>query len=211
MHELWYNNLNISIHALREEGDGPLGWGDSYYYTNFYPRPPRGGRLPRQQGKEAPGYFYPRPPRGGRPRFKRHTGRRKRFLSTPSVRRATGDAPKQSHGVLLFLSTPSVRRATARRKTNWTPASYFYPRPPRGGRRGWKPVRFPGRWISIHALREEGDRFSKFIVATAICISIHALRKEGDLHTFSSRPASCISIHALRKEGDVAQGKPCQL
>ena len=34
----------ISIHALREEGDSfaagtPGGW------TNFYPRPPRGGRL----------------------------------------------------------------------------------------------------------------------------------------------------------------------
>ena len=34
----------ISIHALREEGDLPGGWtrGRS---SNFYPRPPRGGRL----------------------------------------------------------------------------------------------------------------------------------------------------------------------
>ena len=36
----------ISIHALREEGDSartlPRRWG-----TNFYPRPPRGGRPPR--------------------------------------------------------------------------------------------------------------------------------------------------------------------
>ena len=37
-------NNNISIHALREEGDGCSGrrWAGS---THFYPRPPRGGRL----------------------------------------------------------------------------------------------------------------------------------------------------------------------
>ncbi len=29
---------DISIHALREEGD-PLGWGDSYYYTKFLSTP----------------------------------------------------------------------------------------------------------------------------------------------------------------------------
>ncbi len=33
----------ISIHALREEGDPPAsGWCSRY--SNFYPRPPRGGR-----------------------------------------------------------------------------------------------------------------------------------------------------------------------
>ena len=34
---------NISIHALREEGDGRRQncW---FYSKNFYPRPPRGGR-----------------------------------------------------------------------------------------------------------------------------------------------------------------------
>ena len=34
---------------------------------------------------------------------------------------------------------------------------YFYPRPPRGGRRWSKRILFPGMLISIHALREEGD------------------------------------------------------
>ena len=34
---------------------------------------------------------------------------------------------------------------------------YFYPRPPRGGRRrGWK-KQYNAENISIHALREEGD------------------------------------------------------
>ena len=39
---------------------------------------------------------------------------------------------------------------------------YFYPRPPRGGRpAALRPVT-PERWISIHALREEGDRLMDY-------------------------------------------------
>ena len=79
----------ISIHALREEGDSTA----SLYCSgmeNFYPRPPRGGRLKGDSSKmagiiflstpsarratqqNAPTLFdlldfYPRPPRGGRP------------------------------------------------------------------------------------------------------------------------------------------------
>ena len=56
----------ISIHVLREEDDvrpacsgGMLG--------HFYPRPPRGGRLPLPNPGHQFRYFYPRPPRGGRP------------------------------------------------------------------------------------------------------------------------------------------------
>ena len=59
-------NSAISIHALREEGDsyiltfaGPL--------SDFYPRPPRGGR--RLKHAHCHGFFV--------------------FLSTPSARRAT--------------------------------------------------------------------------------------------------------------------------
>ena len=57
--------------------------------------------------------------------------------------------------------------------------SYFYPRPPRGGR---LPVRYTGsnrRDISIHALREEGD-FLALALGQILTISIHALREEGD-------------------------------
>ena len=58
---------------------------------------------------------------------------------------------------LLFLSTPSARRATP---TVFPPRSilrYFYPRPPRGGRRRGNAGCGLGFVISIHALREEGD------------------------------------------------------
>ena len=80
----------ISIHALREEGDaimletcgcpveflstpsarratatGETGWRAS---SNFYPRPPRGGRrVAASFGCSPSSNFYPRPPRGGRP------------------------------------------------------------------------------------------------------------------------------------------------
>ena len=104
------------------------------HFGNFYPRPPRGGRLRfldarpaylvisihalREEGDEITrilngygGYFYPRPPRGGRRAAPGHT---------------VGGAP--------FLSTPSARRATDSFSINT--------------------VNIP---ISIHALREEGD------------------------------------------------------
>ena len=57
----------ISIHALREEGD----WACTTTPTppaNFYPRPPRGGRLVPRGTRARVADFYPRPPRGGRRR-----------------------------------------------------------------------------------------------------------------------------------------------
>ena len=55
--------------------------------------------------------------------------------------------------------------------------------------------------ISIHALREEGDR--KIMKTTMDRgISIHALREEGDPPQTSAAADRVISIHALREEGD---------
>ena len=101
----------ISIHALREEGDS-IYPGKKSRRSDFYPRPPRGGRL--------------------------------WALSTSSPRS-------------VFLSTPSARRATAIRWSRRTPRSYFYPRPPRGGRQPEGCSIRRALYISIHALREEGD------------------------------------------------------
>ena len=78
----------ISIHALREEGDTGESCGAGRE-GDFYPRPPRGGRL------IAGGSNFPV----------------KKFLSTPSARRATsGDNMDVNESE--FLSTPSARRAT---------------------------------------------------------------------------------------------------
>ena len=101
---------------------------------------------------------------------------------------------------------------------------YFYPRPPRGGRRS--SVSRPSCSRSIHALREEGDLAAYEDTGLTPPISIHALREEGDgqrcyclgadkafLSTPSARRATVhhipiarfmdISIHALREEGDL--------
>ena len=62
--------------------------------------------------------------------------------------------------------------------------------------------------ISIHALREEGDRVTPpQNRRTKTMISIHALREEGDSSLPSLSPSGgIISIHALREEGDGCGG-----
>ena len=122
--------------------------------------------------------FYPRPPRGGR--------------LCPSAAEA---APAQ------FLSTPSARRATTNRSLLRTSWSNFYPRPPRGGRRSQSWQSGANHSISIHALREEGDR-RRCTRGSDGKISIHALREEGDLRSCPVYGLPVISIHALREEGD---------
>ena len=61
-----YRVSDISIHALREEGDPTVS---AHLILTLY--------------------FYPRPPRGGRHRDPRAARPDDRFLSTPSARRAT--------------------------------------------------------------------------------------------------------------------------
>ena len=103
---------NISIHALREEGDLeklPFCLADRLFLST---PSARRATLPATRTARLLDYFYPRPPRGGR-----HTQ-----LAVLL-------------GISLFLSTPSARRATAPK---------------------YSPRRRPK--ISIHALREEGDR-----------------------------------------------------
>ena len=190
----------ISIHALREEGDSSrAGW--MRPKSNFYPRPPRGGR------RKSAGC-----PHGPIP-----------FLSTPSARRAT--LLLQHQHPERQISIHALREEGDERMGLYvTSQEYFYPRPPRGGRLG----RFRLPWcrysISIHALREEGDPYV-FLVTYPATISIHALREEGDgdlctgqrkRRYFYPRPprggrhvekyvmayGTTISIHALREEGD---------
>ncbi len=102
--------------------------------------------------------FYPRPPRGGRPALRLAAKLLSRFLPTPSTRRATGGGAVQQPGHLEFLPTPSTRRATESKACSEIladisthalheegddgpnpivrPKDDFYPRPPRGGRQG---------------------------------------------------------------------------
>ena len=79
------------------------------------------------------------------------------FLSTPSARRATSNPWTKGSAGIQFLSTPSARRATLLLAVLLQRQKYFYPRPPRGGRRSVWRRRNQMSVISIHALREEGD------------------------------------------------------
>ena len=80
----------------------------------------------------------------------------------------------------LFLSTPSARRATGFPDRSGSQPRYFYPRPPRGGRQDLIEPEAVERKISIHALREEGDKTTTSQGPRRSRISIHALREEGD-------------------------------
>ena len=150
-----HKKAEISIHALREEGDRC--------------RPPwqcRGS------------YFYPRPPRGGRP-MPGYCG----YFSN------------------RFLSTPSARRATLPRGGKFRHRRHFYPRPPRGGRPRTCWI-FCYRWYFYPRPPRGGRPLDSWHYGDNYTISIHALREEGDIDVHVTVIHDRISIHALREEGD---------
>ena len=128
----------------------------------------------------------------------------------------------------VFLSTPSARRATSKLFHSLTRHDDFYPRPPRGGRPAGRTYGQQVLFISIHALREEGD----LTPAKMPCLPGYfyprpprggrRLPEKPEesrgkfLSTPSARRATAavkntaqvvdISIHALREEGDCCAG-----
>ena len=194
------------------------------FSKNFYPRPPRGGRLHTRVLELFEKDFYPRPPRGGRHLICEVEVAILKFLPTPSARRATGTS-EDDFNEKLFLPTPSARRATVPAVVGSLTTPNFYPRPPRGGRPGISQSEGFITVISTHALREEGDENFRSCPTCAILflptpsarratsgrdtgrpvcrISTHALREEGDLRRIFRSLSGCgISTHALREEGD---------
>ena len=124
------------------------------------------------------------------------------FLSTPSARRATLNVLPEFKADAVFLSTPSARRATRLSgfPTSWR--NYFYPRPPRGGRRCPSASGAREGSISIHALREEGDFIR--LASTTSHRDFYPRPPRGGRHPSHPPhlPLPAISIHALREEGD---------
>ena len=77
--------------------------------------------------------FYPRPPRGGRLIYQATTEDDRKFLSTPSARRAT--LSNRLWLGRLFISIHALREEGDKgRRSRITGQKDFYPRPPRGGR-----------------------------------------------------------------------------
>ena len=197
--------FRISIHALREEGDPeqtlPARAGRRFLSTpsarratyrpnetevrptDFYPRPPRGGRLPSIGLIAATGQISIHALREeGDNAYAVYDSTLQVFLSTPSARRATyvGNAVDE----IKEISIHALREEGDQiRRFCVTLPLYFYPRPPRGGRRRRsRPRSSPSAFlstpsarratplpamqemlhpISIHALREEGDRAAR--------------------------------------------------
>ena len=195
--------MEISIHALREEGDG-CSTTTTPSQTYFYPRPPRGGRLPA------------RPAESHDQRISIHALREE----------GDADGGIWKLEAKKFLSTPSARRATRPCTRISTTPSDFYPRPPRGGRlsRSGNELH-PTQFLSTpSARRATGSPVILFLEseflstpsarrATTSCRR-HSPRQRGFLSTPSARRATgpvgtavvgnAISIHALREEGDTS-------
>ena len=170
--------------------------------ANFYPRPPRGGRLDKSQAILTVQDFYPRPPRGGRPLNWTSAVRSKTKISIHALReegdifpagvdsrgnisihalREEGDDGCQGLAAahLKFLSTPSARRATERLDQYVRCRWHFYPRPPRGGRLTSRMT----STIALSFLSTPSARRATPLPLRQGCgcgISIHALREEGD-------------------------------
>ena len=147
----------ISTHALREEGDGCRYIKVLYCHTISTHALREEGDSLHPIFLQSSSNFYPRPPRGGRQPILCYSFAECQFLPTPSARRATGVTVVDYRGAVKFLPTPSARRATflyrlsqrdlristhALREEGdlcqWGvrgSVHHFYPRPPRGGRR----------------------------------------------------------------------------
>ena len=148
----------------------------------------------------------------------------RKFLSTPSARRATGHhgGRRQIHPISIHALREEGDRGHS---SGCSLFCYFYPRPPRGGR----PAAYSGppssmtflstpsarratagtahcpdrRTISIHALREEGDE--KIMTGSYILRDFYPRPPRGGRQHGSGQPGRShrISIHALREEGDL--------
>ena len=151
------------------------------------------------------------------------------FLSTPSGWRATVNRPDWFHDSGISIHALRVEGDLSHPIMMQLRVSYFYPRPPGGGRHarcfqlvkinyfyprppgGGRPVRrrktVEAVKISIHALRVEGDFGRSTRRRQQSLISIHALRVEGDGDgEMLAKKTREISIHALRVEGDGKKG-----
>ena len=102
-----------------------------------------------------------------------------------------------------FLSTPSARRATPAPPGSTPSQTDFYPRPPRGGRRGMPLGVEPSQQISIHALREEGDRGYSCKKAFSEQFLFTPSARRATKKKLPAAETELISIHALREEGDL--------
>ena len=150
---------------------------------------------------------------------------RLRFLSTPSARRATLQKQGYKRRMVIsihalceegdrrigwrspptaqFLSTPSARRATSWSLMPSSESFNFYPRPPRGERRGRPSGRTLKKpFLSTPSARRATCGALRRGLAAALFLSTPSARRATLGANGKPRPWK-ISIHALREEGDL--------
>ena len=147
-------------------------------------------------------HFYPHPPRGGRRTHQRllaavlaisiHTLREEGDILVPNI------FPTQ-----FMISIHTLREeGDLVAHLGQLQRRYFYPHPPRGGRRKYIAAIELTDAISIHTLREEGDLNAIFTrLATNTFLSTPSARRA----TATVKDLALelvISIHTLREEGD---------
>ena len=124
------------------------------------------------------------------------------FLSTPSARRATGWPHLRPAGAIYFYPRPPRGGRRVCPPPMWTGCRNFYPRPPRGGR--------PCASSVLHRqkafLSTPSARRATFIFPSGIVRLTYFYPRPprgGRLQTAQFRiEVEDISIHALREEGD---------
>ena len=193
--------FRISIHALREEGDPeqtlPARAGRRFLSTpsarratyrpnetevrptDFYPRPPRGGRLPSIGLIAATGQISIHALREeGDNAYAVYDSTLQVFLSTPSARRATyvGNAVDE----IKEISIHALREEGDQiRRFCVTLPLYFYPRPPRGGRRRRsRPRSSPSAFLSTpSARRATAKTETKSLFSNKLYNILHEFRR----------------------------------
>ncbi len=214
--------LEISIHALCEEGDkerlvlaidfeGFLSTPSARRATAVFLLGVAGehisihalceeGDLHEELELDLNNNFYPRPLRGGR---RDHQGRgrwRRIFLSTPSARRATSSSCQPCSNRSISIHALCEEGDPTQPKRTMRPTN-FYPRPLRGGRPLCvSPYSSRLRFLSTPSARRATGKIAS--TSGCIAISIHALCEEGDVAIETEMQMNNISIHALCEEGD---------
>ena len=154
----------ISIPALREEGDLRLG-GVKASFLTFLSPPSARRATPNPATSFSTGRFLS-PPSARRATIVHVVAQRVQNISIPALREE-GDPNCPLDGFRQLISIPALREeGDSRRSLISGNACYFYPRPPRGGRRFTASSLSPVSAISIPALREEGDWKGEFPLNT---------------------------------------------
>ena len=215
----------ISIHALLAESDPSVMQEIAQQRISIHALLAESDRIVREMVLRCVD-FYPRSPCGERRKPKALKSR----LCVISIHALLAESDPQAIYPCVtppkFLSTLSLRRATGTASAKGHSDCNFYPRSPCGERLDYKGICVQNLEISIHALLAESDAVRTALTLAPIRISIHALLAESDgstaavvvvvwvfLSTLSLRRATPavhryhhtlgISIHALLAESDI--------